>query len=124
MIETGLVTLLKTVNSRVYPRTPQQPTFPFIRYQRIGRDDESSIDGKATGLTDYSFQIDCMAKTYSEAKQLAAQVQALLNRYQGAIGDSFCQYATLETENDFDEQDGDDYTHWVSQRYVIYTNDE
>ena len=123
MIETGLPSLLSGVITRVYPRTPQQPTFPLVRYQRITTTRTANIDGTKAGPTEFMLQLDCMAKSYSEAKQLAKNVMDTLHTYRGAWGSYQCQFCMLESESDFEEQDGDDYTHWVSQRYVIYINE-
>jgi hypothetical protein len=126
-LETGLYGLL-TGNSpqtsavgRVYPRLPQGVTFPAVRYQRISSNRNHSLDDNV-GVTDVSMQIDCMAATYTATKTLADEVRTILHGYQGAWGTLICRMATLETENDLEYVEGDDVTHWVSQRYRIYTN--
>jgi len=106
---------------RVYPRLPQGVTFPAVRYQRISANRTQAIDGNV-GVTEVTVQIDCMAETYSETKVLADEVRTLLHGYRGAWGALVCRHITLETENDFYEQDGDELTHWVTQRYRIWTN--
>jgi hypothetical protein len=65
-----------------------------------------------------------MAKSYVDAKTLAASVFSRLNGYNGLWGESVCRFCTIESENDLYEQDGDDVTHFVVQRYLIYTNDD
>lgn len=126
-LEKGLVTKL-TGNSpqtlagnRVYPRLPQDVKFPAIRYQRITSSRQHALDA-AVGVTEVTMQVDCMADTYSAAKTLADSVRVILHGYRGTWGTLTAQHTTLETENDFYEQDGDRVTHWVSQRYRVWTD--
>jgi hypothetical protein len=106
---------------RIYPRLPQNVTFPAVRYARITTSRNQSLTG-AVGVTEASLQVDCMADTYAEAKTLADSVRTLLHGYRGAWGTLKAHLVHLETENDFSEQDGDKVTHWVSQRYAVHTN--
>lgn len=107
---------------RVYPRLPQSVKFPAIRYQRIAVSRMLSLDGNV-GVTDVTMQVDCMANTYSDAKTLADSVRVILHGFSGSWGSTLtARLVKLETENDFYEQDGDRVTHWVSQRYRIYTD--
>jgi len=127
-METGLIAVLAVspaiAGGRVYPRLPQNPTFPLIRYQRVNTNRVNDVAGTNVGPTQFTIQVDCMANSYAQAKALAALVLARLNGYQGAWSSSVCRFCTIQTENDFYEQEGDAITHWVSQRYLIWTNDE
>ena len=107
--------------SRVYPRLPQGVTFPAIRYQRINTVRQQSLDANV-GVTEATVQIDCMAESYSQAKTLADSVRVILHGYSGAWSTLTARNVSLDTENDFYEQDGDRVTHWVTQRYRIWTN--
>ena len=107
--------------SRVYPRLPQEVKFPAIRYQRISTSRQHSLDA-TVGVTDATVQVDCMATSYSQAKTLADSVRTILHGYSGVWGTLQVRHLTLETENDFSEQDGDRITHWVSQRYRIWSD--
>lgn len=121
-VEQGLVTRLASVaGGRIYPRIPQNPTFPLIRYQRITTQRYQSLSGPV-GVTEATIQVDCMADTYAEAKTTADAVRVLLHGYRGAWGSLVARLVHLESENDFYEQDGDKVTHWVSQRYAVHTN--
>jgi hypothetical protein len=125
-LEKGLYALLagtspQTAGGRIYPRLPQQVTFPAIRYQRIMAMRNHALDA-VVGVTDVTVQVDCMATSYSEAKALADSVRTLLHGYRGTWGTLKAHLVSLETENDFYEQEGDRLTHWVSQRYRIWTN--
>lgn len=126
-LEKGLVTMLAgaspqtTAAGRVYPRLPQGVTFPAIRYQRIATSRNYSLTAPV-GVTAATVQVDCMAETYQAAKLLADSVRVILNGYTGAFGTLTARHVSLEAENDFDEIDGDRIYHWVSQRYMIYTD--
>lgn len=126
-LEQGLYTMLSgaspqtTAGSRVYPRVPQGATYPLIRYQRISTTREQALTS-AVGVTEAGIQVDCMASSYSAAKALADEVRTILHDYTGAWGTLVARHVALDTENDIYEQDGDDVTHWVSQRYRIFTD--
>ena len=128
MIESNLLGFLGSlVSNRVYPRLPQAATFPLIRYQRISAQRSSNIDGTDAGPSGITIQIDCMARgasAYSQSKTLAENTRKLLNRYRGAMGDINVLFVTMESETDFENQEGDDITHWVSQRYTFHINEE
>ena len=120
-LEKGLVTILAGIGV-ARPRLPQPPTFPAIRYQRISTTRESAVDGSNAGVTEPGIQIDCMHTNYSGAKALADSVRGVLHGYMGPWGTLTAHFVELQNENDFNEQDGDNVTHWVSQRYQISTN--
>jgi hypothetical protein len=63
-----------------------------------------------------------MADSYSDAKTLADEVRVALHGLSGSWGTLKCRNCKLDTENDFDEQDGDRVTHWVTQRYRVWTD--
>lgn len=107
--------------SRVYPRLPQGVVFPAIRYQRITATRTQSLDANV-GVTEVTMQVDCMAESYSQAKTLADSVRVILHGFRGVWGTLTARHVSLDTENDFYEQDGDRVTHWVTQRYRIWTN--
>jgi hypothetical protein len=124
VIETGLPVLLAPVTNKVYPRVPQGVALPYIRYQRISTQRGVNIDASRGGVNQYDIQIDCMAASYAEAKQLAKQVESVMHLYRGAFGSYDCQLAVLESESDFEEIDGEHVTHWVAQRYSLNANEE
>lgn len=128
MIESGLLSFLGPLcGNRVYPRLPQSATFPLIRYQRISALRNSNIDATDAGPSQITIQIDSMGRgsgAYSQSKQLAESVRMLLHRYRGNVGTISVQFVSMESESDFEQQDGDDITHWVSQRYTFYVSEE
>lgn len=120
-LEKGLVGLLSGV-AGVHPVLPQPPVFPAIRYQRIYTTRQYSVDGSLAGVVEVGMQVDCIAETYEAAKATADAVRAILSGYTGAWGTLTARFVSLESENDFNQQDGDDVTHWVTQRYRVWTN--
>jgi len=120
-LEKGLVTLLSGI-TKCRPYLPQPPVFPVIRYQLISVTRENSVDGTSTGATEAGIQVDCMADSYAGAKALADSVRAVLHGHIGAWGTLTAQFVNLQTENDFNEINGDRATYWVSQRYQVWTN--
>lgn len=129
-LEKGLYDkLAASVANRCYPRIPQSATFPLIRYQRILTTRTVSVDGSEVGVTETGMQVDCMARSYGAAKDLADTVRGILHTYRGQWGPTtspqthlIARFVMLETENDMNEIDGDDKVYWVSQRYRIWTN--
>jgi hypothetical protein len=122
-LEKGLVTVLAGTVA-AYPRLPQPVTYPLVRYQRIITSRTNSIDGLNVGVTEVGMQVDCMSDSYDGAKTLADSVRTLLHTYVGSWGTLTAHFVNLQTENDFYEQDGDRKTHWVAQRYQIWTDME
>ncbi len=124
-LEQGLVSVLdvtpQIAGGRVFPRLPQPAVFPAVRYQLITTTRTQAIDGPV-GVTEAMLQLDCMARSYTEAKAVAAQVRTVLHGYRGAWGDLKAHLVHLQSENDFSEQDGDRITHWVTQRYQVWTD--
>ena len=122
-LEKGLKTVLNGT-ATVHPRLPQSPTFPLVRYQLIYVNRTNAIDGLNVGVTEAGLQVDCMSDSYSGAKTLADDVRGILHGYTGSWGTLIARFVHLQTENDSSEQDGDRVTHWVSQRYQVWTDME
>lgn len=127
LLEQGMYSLL-TGNSpqtlaagRIYPRLPQNVTFPAIVYTRASTDRTQSLDANV-GVTEVTMVLECMAESYSEAKTLADEVRTIMHGYSGAWSSLVCRNVTLDSETDDSEQDGDRVTHWVTQIYRIWTN--
>lgn len=67
------------VGTRVYPvLAPQNVAYPCLTWQRISRTEVDSLQGPS-GYADVRIQVDCWAKTYSQARALAKAVRADLN---------------------------------------------
>lgn len=110
-----------SVGNRVYSTVPQQATHPLIRYQLLSDTRQYGIGGKRNTPEGVTMQVDCMARSYGASKTLAAEVKALLDgATQELWGGQKIQHCALNTQTDFDELDGDNVIHWVSQRYTIH----
>jgi len=126
-LEKGLYSLIAgkspqtAAQTRVYPRVPQEPIYPLCRYQRVSVTRQQSLDSNV-GVAQAVLQVDCMATSYSDAKALADEIRSTLHGYSGAWGTLTAHNTVLEMEIDTDEQEGDRVTHWVTQRYRVYTN--
>lgn len=126
-LEKGLYSVLSgnspqtSAAGRIYPRLPQQATYPAVRYQRIDTNRTQAINANV-GVTATVVQVDCMGESYSDGKTLADEVRTILHGYSGAWGSLTCHNCVLESETDLEYIDGDEVLHWVSQRYTIYTD--
>jgi hypothetical protein len=126
-LEKGLYTVLAGASpqtsaaARVYPRVPQNPTFPLIHYQRVSTLRGQTLTGDS-GPVAATLQVDCMGESYSAVKTLADEVRTILSDYTGTWGTLYCYNVFLESENDLSDQEGDRVTHWVAQRYTVWTD--
>lgn len=85
MIEHGLVTHLKTLNTsagfRIHPEVlPQASETPAITYSKDAEQHNYTFDGHHD-LVKAEFQIDCWGKTYADAKGLYQAVYNNLKNF-------------------------------------------
>jgi len=114
MIEKGLVTYLSSdsnitalVSDRIYgSRMPQSPTYPNIVYSRISADRDRTVEG-ANGIERARIQLDCRARTYGEAKDLAAAVIDSIEDYSGLMGTITVRHVAIDNDNDFYDPDAE-----------------
>ena len=90
------------VSNRMYPlKLPQGATFPALTYFQV-----SGVAGythnKADGTSRERWQISCWAKTYKEAKELAASVTTSLNTFTGGTG-AVAKMSMKDNETDINE---------------------
>lgn len=123
-LEKGLVSVLAAVSPTIqaYSRLPQPPSFPAVRYQRVYTTRTNAIDATNVGVTEAGIQIDCIASSSADAWGMADRVRSALHGYRGSWGTLIARFVHLQTENSFYEQDGDKVTHWVTQRYQVWTD--
>jgi len=106
-------TVTSLVDSRIYPlKAPENPTYPFIVYQRIGCIPEYGVDG-FHNLSNVKVEFDCYATDHAGVRSLSSALHTVM------------QTATfkniLEDDMDFVEPDLDgyrvvqDYSIWVSE---------
>jgi hypothetical protein len=71
-------TIKQRINTRIYPVVmPQDVTLPAISYQRIASGPENTMTG-FSGLKQSNVIINAWARTYDEAKQIAAEIHAAM----------------------------------------------
>lgn len=84
LLDTSAVTSLVGQNI-YYVKAPQDVVSPYIVITKITSDRKHTHDG-ADNLCESTFQISIFSDTYYEGKQIAAQVQAVLDSYSGTMG--------------------------------------
>jgi hypothetical protein len=106
-------TIVGLMGTRIYPlRAPQNPTFPFIVYQRISCVTEYGMDG-FHGLSNVTVQFDCYATSHGGVRSISSALHTVM------------QTATFKNilDNDMDMVEPDldgyrvvqDYSIWVSE---------
>lgn len=97
---------------------------PFIIYQRINSERWQSIDGPS-GVAMAEIQIDAYDKLYYDAKRLGAEVELLLDGFEGPVeygNDSpqrTVEIASIVCQNDIDILDDTDQT-TLSRSSAVY----
>jgi len=109
----SLCELTYTGPIRIYPlKAPQNPTYPFIVYQRISTNPDYTLGGFAN-LSNVTIQIDCYATDHAGIRTLSS---ALHTAMQSAPFKNI-----LENDMDFNEPDLEGYR--VTQDYSIWINE-
>lgn len=96
------------VGANIYPEIIPDQVFdaatkrPCLVFSRQSTERTRTFCG-TIGLMASTFSIDCYARTYDDAEQLAQAVRAALTDYRGAMGVETVQQAQLV--GDFDLQD-------------------
>jgi hypothetical protein len=86
VLEKAIYEILKNkAGGRVYAlRAPQNATTPFIVYQRVSSERWRSINNPS-GIGQATIQIDCYGSTIYSAKELAVDIENLLDGYSGNV---------------------------------------
>lgn len=92
MMERAIYELLKDLcGGRVYAlRAPQNSPDPFVIFQRLESERWRSINNPS-GIAQATLQVDAYAQKYYDAKDVAAQIESILDGYRGTVtldGDS------------------------------------
>ena len=112
MIESALLTqmlatsaLTNLVGQRIYySNAPQHVDKPYIVFFKIsGKRDQTQT--AAMAFCNASIQFSVFAETYTSAKAVAAQIQALFQSYSGTLSSTHINAAFYDNETDFYEQD-------------------
>lgn len=97
------------VVGRIYPlKLPQDPTLPAIAYMRVSGFRGRVQDGPA-GYARPTFQIDCWADSYLEAKNVADAVRQRLQAYKGTMGTTEVQSVRFLGDRDDFERDVENF---------------
>lgn len=107
MIETATRTILVTnaavlavIVDRVwFGMRPQGERRPGIVITRIGGSDPGNLEGSA-GCVRGTLQLDCLAPTYREAKELAAKAIDAIDGYSGKVGQTDIDYLSVDDDSD------------------------
>lgn len=109
------------VGTRIYyVKAPQNVTTPYVVFTKVSAPREHDHDGSA-GLVGARFQFSVFAKTYYETKQIAVQIQTVLQAYSGTMGEVVVNGAFYQNEVDFWEEDTKLYH--VACDYLIWYNE-
>lgn len=86
LVEPAIYELLKMLaGGRVYAmRAPQNATAPFIIFQRTDSERWRSINGPS-GVAQVYMQIDVYGTEYYQAKNLAAEIEEILDGYRDEV---------------------------------------
>jgi len=109
----------KLVAARVYPgnTVPQDPTHPYITYERISGPRVQAISGPCN-LAYPRIQVDCWSDTYAGAKALGEKVRLALDGYRGTVGTTHIAGVVLDSdEDDYEPATGQ---HILSLDFIVW----
>jgi len=110
------------VGSRIYPiLAPQTAALPLIIWRRSGIDRQHSLAGPI-GTPTVSLEMQLLATTYEQARELADRVRAVLDGYGGTLNNTEVKHVYLDQEaDDFVQLAGGDLppVYQVTQTYQI-----
>jgi hypothetical protein len=121
---TGDAAVAALLGTRVYPEQAPQDgrTFPLVVYAASDEEVVRSYAG-SSGLESRNVTIECAARTYAQAQDLAAAVKAALDGADGVFGGVTVRGFFLEDQNDAVETNvaGEDFNVFVaSQTYLVW----
>ena len=96
------------VAARIYAvRAPQNPTLPYVTYQRIAAERFSAM-GSDTGVASVLMQLDAWSEASAlQAKQVATQVRLALERWRSEASDPVVLDVFIERNEDIDPLEED-----------------
>jgi hypothetical protein len=110
------------VGSRIFPiLAPQTAALPFIVWRRSGISREHTLSGPM-GVPTVSVEMQLLATTYEQARDLADKVRVVLDGYGGSLNNTEVKHVSLEQESDdFVQLAGGDLppVYQVTQTYNI-----
>lgn len=107
------VAITSLIGQKFYPfKAPQNTPFPIAVYQRVETGLNQTLDG-ANALTRGKFQVQAIAKTFTEAKSITAAFRRKLHGYRGTVGTTTIQGIFAQDERDeYVVPQSDDDTGW------------
>ena len=115
-------TVSELVGSRIYPiLAPQTAALPLIIWRRSGISREHTLAGPM-GVSTVSVEMQLLATTYEQARDLADKVRVVLDGYGGTLNNTEVKHVSLEQESDdFVQLAGGDLppVYQVTQTYNI-----
>ena len=115
-------TVSALVGSRIYPiLAPQTAALPFIVWRRSGISREHTLAGPM-GVPTVSVEMQLLATTYEQARDLADKVRVVLDGYGATLNNTEVKHVSLEQESDdFVQLAGGDLppVYQVTQTYNI-----
>ena len=117
----GTSGLTDLVGQRIYyVKAPQDVTNPYVIFTKVSAPREHDHDGSA-GLVSARFQFSAFATTYYVVKQIAVQIQTVLQAFSGTMGEVTVGGSFYQNEVDFWEEDTKLYH--VACDYLIWYNE-
>jgi hypothetical protein len=120
LVASGPVSAL--VGRRIYPiLAPQTAALPFIVWRPSGISREHTLSGPM-GVPTVSVEMQLLANTYEQARDLADKVRVVLDGYGGTLNNTEVKHVSLEQESDdFVQLAGGDLppVYQVTQTYNI-----
>lgn len=98
LVSTTVVTSM--VGTRVYPLlAPKAASLPFIVWRRAGITREHTLAGPM-GMPNVSVEMQTLAATYEDAREVADRVRLVLDGYGGTVNNVEVKNVSLENESD------------------------
>ncbi len=112
----GSSSITLIVSTRIYPVVIPQAVaaFPTVVYSRVSGHRIYTLTGY-TGVENPAIQINCMALSYDDAKNLSAQVLAVMN-----AATAFIAYLTDISESPIE---GEKIIYQVTQEYSVWNTE-
>ncbi len=107
-------------NDRIYRvRLPQDVTLPAVRFAKVAVERIGAM-GADPGLARARYQFSCWANDPDQARDVAEQIRAALQRWRGTEAGVVIQDSFFETEVDLFEPDVGDPTRGIFHRAIDF----
>lgn len=114
-------TVSAVVGSRIFPIVSYSEPLPLIIWKRVGITREHSLSGPI-GTPTVSVEMQLIAETYEQVRELADKVRLVLDGYGGTLNNTEVKHVYLEQEaDDFVQLAGGELppAYQVTQTYSI-----